>query len=1140
MNRPPLLLLCLLAAGPLAFAQSVPQTDLARPSEEDVVVLSPFIVETGEAETGYLASNTLAGTRLNTSLRDVGAAVSVYTEDFLADIGALKLEDILTYTVSTEGGGINGNFSSITGTRPSSDEVRDNPSSINRVRALATATRTRDYFPTDIPSDNFNFGSLTISRGPNSVLAGIGSAGGVIDTAMRQASFWKDTNRFALRLGSFGTHRQELDVNKIIVPNRLAVRVSLLNERDGYRQDPAYEKDRRAYFAMNLRLRDPAPSSFFGRTTLRAGYEVGQIEGIPPDPLTPLIGVDSWFNNEDPSIDKWYTTGAFRARINPPEGTGAAVADIRRSNGNPIFVTERNSLNQAPAARGFPIYTNWGLVFADPSQTTPGVGITTAGFTNLQGFQGGHTAIASQGGTGAFSGTGDRNRDRTGFFRTRLTDPNIFNFYKNVLTGSLDTRSQDFDALDVRLEQLMLGGRAGFELALNHQDFESLREFPAGADEDYIYIDTNKFLTVRADGSSVGIPNPNFGRPFIVARDLFRGQYNATDRTARQVTAFYKHDFTESDSRILRWLGRHTLSGLLFQTDIETTRKTFSGTWDPTGELNPLSSLAAAATPGTFNSQVNAFFYLGDSMANANSIDELRLSPLSGARPMIGETYTLRVYDRLTNRFVTGTSRAVQVNNAFSQRNEEVSSEALSLQSHFLASHVVTIFGWRRDESKVASVIQPVRLADGNVDLSNLAVGPSFDQSEESLTKSVVLVYPERWLGNLPFDSDLRVYWNQSGNFNPTGQRRNIFNEDLGSPKAETEEFGIMLSLLGGKIDLRVNRYETAIKSDSIAGVHNIYAYMNTAINNMVAANTARLNPADFGYIHPSFVTFENVARAYFEAIPQRLRDNISAEKNFNPRFTGSGATLGWEPAASGIPGLTSVSDTISEGLEFEVVWNPTRSWRIAMNASKQEASKADVARLEMEAGAEWINNVETLYNGGLRNGGRAPATLAYSPDTTALSQFRFEHYNRIQTSNATSGTSTDEIRKWRGNLVTRYEFREGFLKGFSVGGAARWQDRVVIGYPLITTGEGADRITAPDLLNPYYGPEDLAVDLNAGYSRKLRIWGSPVDWSIGLYVRNVGAKDEIIPISANPDGTGGSFRIAPARTWSLSSAFSF
>ena len=115
----------------------------------DRIVLSPFEV-TGEGDTGYNAATTLAGNRLNTKLRDIGNAVSVYTDQFLADTGAAdnstllqervaeadayfnppddmnpqgswratlpesaRDEPLLQYTTNTEVGGVSGNFADV-------------------------------------------------------------------------------------------------------------------------------------------------------------------------------------------------------------------------------------------------------------------------------------------------------------------------------------------------------------------------------------------------------------------------------------------------------------------------------------------------------------------------------------------------------------------------------------------------------------------------------------------------------------------------------------------------------------------------------------------------------------------------------------------------------------------------------------------------------------------------------------------------------------------------------------------------------------------------------------------------------------------------------------------------------------------
>ena len=124
------LLLGALLAAP-GGAQTTGSPAAPAPKLEETVELSPFVVNSSQ-NTGYQAASTLAGTRLNTDLKDVGAAVSVYTPEFLEDINVTKIEDILTYTASTEGGGMNGNFSGISG--DSSAGVREDPSSVNRVR----------------------------------------------------------------------------------------------------------------------------------------------------------------------------------------------------------------------------------------------------------------------------------------------------------------------------------------------------------------------------------------------------------------------------------------------------------------------------------------------------------------------------------------------------------------------------------------------------------------------------------------------------------------------------------------------------------------------------------------------------------------------------------------------------------------------------------------------------------------------------------------------------------------------------------------------------------------------------------------------------------------------------------------------
>jgi hypothetical protein len=1097
-------------------AQSAGATPAPAASEE-VVELSPFVVESS-TDVGYLATSTLAGTRLNTDLKDVGAAVSVYTPEFLQDIGVTKLQDILTYTAGTEAGGQNGNYSGVTG--ENSAEVRDNPAGVNRVRALAAATRTRDFMATEIPADSYNFDTLTISRGPNAILAGVGNAGGVIDSALRKASF-KDSYRVVSQFSSYDSHREEVHLNKVIIPQRLAVRVDLLNDEKGYRQNPAYEQDQRAYAALQYRVFEPKRGGFLGRGTIRANYETGRIEGVPPDPLTPTFTVGQWFNSTTPKYQWWgYGTPLVG---NPPAATAATLGALRNSSGVGIVPASATS----GVIQGFPLYTQMALVYANPNSNAAGVGFTNAALAGIQGFQGGIPATLPGGTGGSLRSTGDANRLRTGYVRTRLGDPNIFNFYDELMTGVMDFRSQSFDAMDIRYEQLLLDGKAGIEIAYNDESFTRNRNFaiPTGGNDEGILVDVNYYLSVK-DGAGQPIVNPNFGRPFISTMDVFRDQMNRTNRESYQLTAFFKHDFGTSESKWVKMLGRHTISGLLFNTEIDRFNRTYSSTWDPTASPSPQSSLNGAA-PGTFGTQVAGWFYIGPSLLNLSSVDQVRLQPITAERPQYGQTYKVQVYNPATRTFVTSDQRPLRILQRVVDQREELDSTAVALQSHLLKGYVVTTVGWREDNDQAFTSVAPNRLANGGLDESAITFQPAVSQGKRSWTKSVVARFP----GNLPFNSELRGHWNESGNFNPVGQRRNIWNEELGSPTAETREAGVSVVMFDGKLALKINRFKTSIIADAVGNVGNPYNYISAVIGRLLAARDAGLLPANFNYIYPGWNSFSDVALALYETIPARLKVNIGPEKNFNPRFTGSGSTLAWTPDS--IINLTSVSDTESTGTEYEAIINPVKGWRISLSVAKNVAVRANVAAEELAFAAAWKQNLDTMYNGALLPGARNPISNELG---TFYAQYVAESLPSIRTAAALSGAAAPEIRKWRANLVTNYQFSEGRLKGFNVGMAVRWQDRIGIGYPFVNV----NGLQVADIANPYWGPKDTQYDASIGYTRKIKLGGLPITWNIGLNARNLSADDELVPIAANPDGTWGTFRIPPERTWSITNSFSF
>src|SRR5450631_2719547 len=273
---------------PCAFmhAQTVAAPAAASAEKDDVLVLSPFEVKATSGSESYTADSTLAGNRLSTRLRDIGSSVTVVTSQLLLDTGATDNTSLLQRLGGTEVSGVNGNFASAgsgsSATLLTEDTVR--PTEGTRIRGLAAADNARDFFITDIPWDSYNVDRIDISRGPNAILFGEGSPAGIINATSNTAAFISSGN-IDLRVGSWGSFRQSLDINQVIVPGQVAVRLDLLHNDQKYEQQPAYSNDKRISGALRI---EPAFLNKNGnRTIFKANFERGQVDSDNPRALPP-------------------------------------------------------------------------------------------------------------------------------------------------------------------------------------------------------------------------------------------------------------------------------------------------------------------------------------------------------------------------------------------------------------------------------------------------------------------------------------------------------------------------------------------------------------------------------------------------------------------------------------------------------------------------------------------------------------------------------------------------------------------------------------------------------------------------------------------------------------------------------------
>jgi hypothetical protein len=252
-------------------AQTAPPTKTTT-SSDGTVTLSPFEVNT-DRDVGYIASESLAGGRLNTDLRDTAAAISVFTKEFLDDIGITTVNQALEYGLNTT--------SEVEPTGNLSVENNFN----FRIRGITGAQRSRNLFRTQLNLDAYNTERLDFSRGPNAILFGEGSPAGLINTSTKVARMNQDFARLQLRAGSFDERRATLDVNRKIT-SKLAFRANLLwQEAAGYREFE-YNDKKAAHFAGTYRP--------FKKTTIKAEFERAEYDENRARPWTPVDRYTAW------------------------------------------------------------------------------------------------------------------------------------------------------------------------------------------------------------------------------------------------------------------------------------------------------------------------------------------------------------------------------------------------------------------------------------------------------------------------------------------------------------------------------------------------------------------------------------------------------------------------------------------------------------------------------------------------------------------------------------------------------------------------------------------------------------------------------------------------------------------------------
>jgi len=283
----------------------------------DIVQMDVFKV-TGEQDDGYGAANTTSALGIRTPLSDVASSISAFTPEFLADIGASTVEDILNYAGNGgmdlgDNGGVdmNTDFTLDADNTPKFN-IRGMPGSVlvNGVPAIS-------------PTDQYNMDRVEIAQGANSILFGMGAQGGVLAISTGDANLNRNTLNIKSDIGIYDSPGSSgipyrhftMNYNLVLIPRELAIRLYGLYEDSKTWRMWEYQKAKRINPVIAYKP--------WQNTTIKASYEAGQINNSVSRLTNTMDGYTRWAEVGSPIMQGF---GSAYSVTRANTGVGSSIA----------------------------------------------------------------------------------------------------------------------------------------------------------------------------------------------------------------------------------------------------------------------------------------------------------------------------------------------------------------------------------------------------------------------------------------------------------------------------------------------------------------------------------------------------------------------------------------------------------------------------------------------------------------------------------------------------------------------------------------------------------------------------------------------------------------------------------------------
>ncbi|MBI4625090.1 MAG: TonB-dependent receptor plug domain-containing protein [Verrucomicrobia bacterium] len=960
------------------------------PGQDAVVELSPFMVNTSK-DVGYLAENTLAGSRLNARLRDTAGSVSVFTREFLDDLGITDLARLLEYSVNSEvdtnawqaGSGQN---PAITG---------ENLLNRTLIRGLA-ASQGMDYFTNITNGDPYRVARFEDTRGPNSILFGIGAPGGLLNQSSKIALTHGDSANLRYGFGSWERSRSELDVNKVLSKDKLAVSLAAVDqENGGWRQFDFQDKER-IFGAVTFR---PART-----LTLQAMGETGRDASAVMKSMPPSDEFLAWYDNRT--------------------GRGVDAVTVTPATANPsaalvaLGITARNGASSGQNRRAVFIENN-GAVF-------DAIGTYLTGTYN-------NAAVRAPDGTRGVTGSG-----------LVINDPKLYPRWANAGGPGMFRRQ--------RLHNYTLTAdwqptkNLVFNIAHHFQETNLVSRILVGSDPT-LRGDPNRTLGLN------GPSNPYAGRLYFDGN--WRGDIHDGDYRESRLSASYSLNSKN------KWLGRHRFAGSWAKSD--------------QSDIHALSWLSLVgrpfnAVPNNANNRVTVRNYVTEGDYGTYRVGDWRSLPAK--LNFGGRSFDLAF-----------------VNDAAGANNSGMTQGMNSLlgvvQSYLWQDKLVTTLGYREDKVEITQLGYHDDPVLGNVVDHNPATATVTKLTARTLS-----------VGGVYHVSDwLSLIANRSSNVGVPPLARTVFPLGNLAPlsKGKGEDYGIGLDLLEGRVSARIVYFTSnekgRITSAGLGGAPGRNSRVMDAFASVLVGSGLPFSPSQWASIYKTYT-----------------------------------------PPANAI-----ASDFVSEGYEARITTNVTRNWRLIANYSYTDSGRTNLATemvawyglkpaegvrlvqgVTQDSSGRYVVDAKAFEPGGtvgkwIELGAMHPnanlSTLATGTGGVTVAQEIFDLVDAL------NDEKEQQEKRWgvrphKISLFTAYDFKEGFLKGFTVGGGWRWRSANVIG----SDARG----------NEITGKEIAAADMMMAYARKFKGLPGRVRFQVNL--SNLLDQTDIIPVRLStsagaPDG---------------------